>query len=78
MKSYQLSLETKNNLKKVSKFIGENYYYVKWVPQMAEYETALVVWAKKRKQIEVLGLLVYAKSQRQDEIRTVEFSELFS
>jgi hypothetical protein len=43
--------------------------------QMAEYETALVVWAKK--QIEVLGLLVVL-SQRQDEIRTVEFSELFS
>jgi hypothetical protein len=41
---------------------------------MAEYETALVVWAKK--QIEVLGL-VCTKSKT-DEIRTVEFSRLFS
>jgi hypothetical protein len=33
---------------------------------------------KKRKQIEVLGLLVCAKVKDKDEIRTVEFSELFS
>jgi hypothetical protein len=61
----------------VSKFIGENYCYVKWVPQMAEYETALVVWAKKKTNRST-GSIGCAKSQRQDEIRTVEFSELFS
>jgi hypothetical protein len=45
---YQLSLETKNNLKRCLNSL-ENYCYVKWVPQMAEYETALVVWAKENK-----------------------------
>jgi len=41
-------IRNEEQFEKASKFIGEQYCYVKWVPQMAERETALVVWAKKK------------------------------
>ena len=56
-------IRNEEQFEKASKFIGEKYCYVKWVPQMAERETAIVGCAE---------------SQRQDKIRTVEFSEFFS
>jgi hypothetical protein len=55
---YQLSLETKNNLKRCLNSLRKNYTLNG--PQMAEYETALVVWAKKRKNRST-GSIVKAK-----------------
>ena len=48
----------------------------KLVQQMAERETALVVWAKK-KVSRSTGSVGCAETQRQDKIRTIEFSEFF-
>ena len=50
---------------------------MQWVPQMAEHETAVVVWAKKKTNRST-GSVGCAENQRQDKIRTVEFSEFFS
>ena len=61
---------------KASEFVGKKYCYMQWVPQMAERETALVVWAKK-KVSRSTGSVGCAENQRQDKIRTVEFSEFF-
>ena len=61
---------------KVSEFIGKKYCYMKWVPQMAERETAVIVWAKKRTKRST-GSIGDAEFQRQDKIRTIEFSEFF-
>ena len=33
-------IRNEEQFEKASKFIGEQYCYVKWVPQMAERETA--------------------------------------
>lgn len=62
---------------KASEFVGKKYCYMQWVPQMAERETALIVWAKKRTN-RITGSVGCAESQRQDKIRTIEFSEFFS
>ena len=69
-------IRTKEQFEKASKFIGEKYCYVKWVPQMAERETAVVVWAKKKVNRST-GSVGCAENQRQDKIRTVEFSDFF-
>lgn len=69
-------IRTEEEFEKASKFIGDKYCYVKWVPQMAEHETALVVWAKN-KTSRGTGSVGCAENQRQDKIRTVEFSEFF-
>ena len=70
-------IRNEEQFEKTSKFIGEKYCYFKWVPKMAERETALVVWAKK-KTSRSTGSVGCAENQRQDKIRTVEFSEFFS
>ena len=36
-------IRNEEQFEKASKFIGEQYCYVKWVPQMAERETALAI-----------------------------------
>ena len=69
-------IRNEQQFEKASKFIGEKYCYVKWVPQMAERETALVVWAKK-KTSRSIGSVGCAENQRQDKIRTVEFNDFF-
>ena len=69
-------IRNEEQFKKASKFIGDRYCYVKWGPQMAERETALVVWAKN-KTSRSTGSVGCAEHQRQDKIRTVEFSEFF-
>jgi hypothetical protein len=61
---------------KASKFIGEKYCYVKWVPQMAECETALIVWAKKKTNRST-GSVGCAENQRKDKIRTIDFKDFF-
>lgn len=73
-----LSIIVRNEeqFEKASEFIGKKYCYVKWVPQMAEHETGLVVWAKKKAHRST-GSIGCAEMQRRDEIRTVEFSEFF-
>ena len=76
IKKYPESQPLGTIFEKASKFIGKEYCYIKWVPQMAERETALVVWAKK-KVSRSTGSVGCAESQRQDKIRTVEFSEFF-
>lgn len=61
---------------KASEFIGKKYCYIEWLPQMATTETALVVWAKKKTGRNT-GSGGCAENQRQDKIRTVEFSNFF-
>jgi len=69
-------IRTEEEFNKASKFIGEKYCYIKWLPQMAERETALVVYAKKKTNRST-GSIGCAENQRKDGIRTVEFSEFF-
>ena len=71
-------IRNEEQFEKASKFIGEQYCYVKWNSLMEEehYETALVVWAKNKTNRST-GSLGCAKRQREDKIRTVEFSEFF-
>ena len=67
-------IRNEEQFEKASNFIGKEYCYIKWVPQMAERETALVVWAKKKVNRST-GSVGYAENQRQDKIRTVEFND---
>ena len=69
-------IRNEEQFEKASKFIGDKHCYIKWQPQMAEHETALVVWAKN-KTSRSTGSVGCAEKQRQDKIRTVEFSEFF-
>lgn len=57
-------------------FIGNDYCYIPWVPQMAERETAVVVWAKKSTDSSS-GSVGCTERQRAVGIRTVEFSQFF-
>lgn len=61
---------------KACRFVGVEYCYVKWAPQMAEHETGLVVWAKKKTNRSA-GSIGCAENQREDRIRTVEFKDYF-
>jgi len=61
---------------KASEFIGKEYCYLDWVPQMAERETAVVIYAKKKIQLNT-GAIGCAKAQREYGIRTVEFNDFF-
>jgi len=69
-------IRNKEQYEKARDFIGRKYCYLDWVPQMAERETAIVVWAKKKANRST-GSIGCAENQRQDKIRTVEFSEFF-
>ena len=69
-------IRNEEQFEKASKFISKEYCYIKWVPQMAERETALVVWAKKKVNRST-GSVGCAENQRQDKIRTVEFNDFF-
>jgi hypothetical protein len=40
-------VRNESEFEKASEFIGTEFSYMKWVQQMAQHETAIVVWAKK-------------------------------
>jgi hypothetical protein len=69
-------VRSESEFEKASEFIGKEYCYLKWVGQMDKRETAVVVWAKKKTNMST-GSVGCTENQRQNEIRTVEFSEFF-
>ena len=70
-------IRNEEQFEKASKFIGKEYCYIKWVPQMAERETALVVWAKKKVNRST-GSVGCAENQRQDKLERLNLTISFS
>jgi hypothetical protein len=69
-------VRNQSEFEKASEFIGKEFCYMKWVQQMAQHETAIVVWAKKKTNRST-GAVGCAERQRKDKIRTIEFSQFF-
>lgn len=76
MNGLSIIVRNESEYDKACEFIGKKYCYINWQPQMSEHETALVVYAKKKTNRSI-GSIGCAERQREDKIRTVEFSDFF-
>lgn len=76
MNGLSIVFRNKEEYRRACEFIGEEDCFISWAPQMAERETAIVVWAEKHTFMST-GTVGCAEHQRSEGIRTVEFSECF-
>lgn len=76
MKGLSIIIRNEKEFNSVKSFLGEENLYLGFVPQMAERETAIVIYAKKKTDLST-GSVGCAERQRSLGIKTVEFSKYF-
>jgi hypothetical protein len=69
-------IRNENEYNKARDFIGIEYCYIKWVSQMAEHETAIVVFADEDSHFST-GSIGSSAYQKESGLRLLEFSDYF-
>jgi hypothetical protein len=69
-------IRNENEYNKARDFIGLEYCYMEWVSQMAEHETAIVVFADIDSHFST-GSIGSSTYQKDNGLRLVEFSDYF-
>ena len=75
-KGLSIIVREKEQFESIKKLLGEDILYLDWVPKMAEIETGIIIWAKKKTNFS-LGSIGSTEYQREAGIRCVDFNQYF-
>lgn len=75
-KGLSVIIRSEQEFNKIKKLLGEDILYLDYIPKMAIYETAIVIWAKKKTNFST-GSVGSSEYQKSEGIRCVKFNEYF-